>query len=77
MKQVRRGICIVRRKSDGLIRCTMADGTDKYVTDEEWEVELRRRLDAEQGALKLRARLQAELEAKVQAELERRLGAGG
>ena len=71
MKQTRRGICVVRRKSDGKIKCDMPDGTTQFITDEEWKQELARRLAAEQEAERLRARLLAETETRIKAELER------
>lgn len=47
-------VCLVRRKSDGKIRCDMPDGITRYVTDEEWpEVQ---RIQREHGLKKERER---------------------
>ena len=63
MRQRPKGVILVRRKSDGKIRCGMPDGTTQYVTDEEWKkifaerCEKARREQVEQEKVALRARL--------------------
>ncbi len=67
MQQRPKGVILVRRKSDGKIRCGMPDGTTKYVTDEEWE-----KIFAERCAIAARAekeRVKAQLRAQL-AKLE-------